>query len=345
MRPRVWTGEPGIQPCRGGPTLNEQHEPRPTQSSHDPRPGQTTVPTEPPRSIWRTPPSRIRPVYLTMGRLLPEPRPAPKRASRQRLHGSGFRDERRRERPGGDRRRAPRAHYDLAGPRGSDSIDADETLDAVPDDRTTPPTENTSGGRAESRKPAARELGPDLPGYVILDVIGRGGMGVVYKARHIRLDRLVALKMVLAGAHASPEQLARFAIESQAVAQLQHPGIVQIYEVGEHDGLPYFSLEFVAGGSLAKKIGGKPQPTREAAGMVRDLALAMCEAHRRNIIHRDLKPANVLLTPDGQPKITDFGLAKRLDADSQQTHTGAIMGTPSYMAPEQAWGRTHELAH
>ena len=168
-------------------------------------------------------------------------------------------------------------------------------------------------------------------------------MGVVYKARQIRLDRLVALKMVLAGVHASPEQLARFSIESQAVAQLQHPGIVQIYEVGEHDGLPYFSLEFVAGGSLAKKIGGKPQPTLEAAGMVRDLALAMRKAHRRNIIHRDLKPANVLLTPDGQPKITDFGLAKRLDVDSQQTHTGVIMGTPSYMAPEQAWGRTHEI--
>ena len=113
--------------------------------------------------------------------------------------------------------------------------------------------------------------------------------------------------------------------------------------MGEHDGLPYFSLEFVAGGSLAKKIGGKPQPTREAAVMVHDLALAMREAHRRSIIHRDLKPANVLLTPDGRPKITDFGLAKRLDADSEQTHTGAIMGSPSYMAPEQAWGHTHQI--
>ncbi len=224
-----------------------------------------------------------------------------------------------------------------------ESIDPDETVDVIQDDRTTPPTEDMPAERPKSRKPGGGQIGPDLPGYVILEVIGRGGMGVVYKARQIGLDRLVALKMVLAGAHASPEELARFAIESQAVAQLQHPGIVQIHEVGEHDGLPYFSLEFVAGGSLAKKIGGKPQPTREAAEMVRDLALAMGEAHRRNIIHRDLKPANVLLTPDGQPKITDFGLAKRLDADSGQTHTGAIMGTPSYMAPEQAWGQTHQI--
>ncbi len=113
--------------------------------------------------------------------------------------------------------------------------------------------------------------------------------------------------------------------------------------MGEHDGLPYFSLEFVAGGSLSQKIDGKPQPTHDAAAMVHELALAMRKAHRRNIIHRDLKPANVLLTEGGQPKITDFGLAKRLDADSGQTQTGAVMGTPSYMAPEQAWGQTHEI--
>ncbi len=208
---------------------------------------------------------------------------------------------------------------------------------------TLPPTEEMPPDGPKSRKPRGKQIGPALPGYEILEVIGRGGMGVVYKALHLRLDRLVALKMVLAGAHASPDELARFSIESQAVAQLQHPGIVQIYEVGEHDGLPYFSLEFVSGGSLAHKIDGKPQPMREAAEMVRELALAMREAHRRNIIHRDLKPANVLLTSDGAPKITDFGLAKRLDADSQQTHTGAIMGSPSYMAPEQAWGQTHQI--
>ncbi len=223
------------------------------------------------------------------------------------------------------------------------STEPNETVDVIPDDRTTPPTEELPPDGPVSRDPHTRRIGPDLPGYEILEVIGRGGMGVVYKALHLRLDRLVALKMVLAGAHASPEELARFSIESQAVAQLQHPGIVQIYEVGEHDGLPYFSLEFVAGGSLAHRIGGKPQPVREAAEMLREIAMAVREAHRRNIIHRDLKPANVLLTPDGRPKITDFGLAKRLDADSEQTHTGAIMGSPSYMAPEQAWGQTHEI--
>jgi len=234
------------------------------------------------------------------------------------------------------------ASTNTPAPRG-ESIDQESTADSSAEDRTTPPTEDATVDGPDSIKPRCDRIGPDLPGYVIFKVIGRGGMGVVYQATQIGLDRVVALKMVLAGAHASPEQLARFSVESQAVAQLQHPGIVQISEVGEHKGLPYFSLEFVGGGSLANKIGGKPQPAREAAGMVRELALAVGEAHRRNIIHRDLKPSNVLLTPEGRPKITDFGLAKRLDADSQQTQSGAVMGTPSYMAPEQAWGQTRQI--
>jgi serine/threonine-protein kinase len=149
--------------------------------------------------------------------------------------------------------------------------------------------------------------------------------------------------MILAGAHASTDQIARFHIEARAVAQIQHPGIVQIHEDGDHEGLPYFSLEFVPGGSLAQLIGGKPQPPRAAAAMVIELCRAMAEAHARGIIHRDLKPANVLLTLDGKPKITDFGLAKQMAGDSEQTHTGAVMGTPSYMAPEQAWGETHAI--
>jgi tetratricopeptide (TPR) repeat protein len=179
---------------------------------------------------------------------------------------------------------------------------------------------------------------PTLAGYEILDALGRGGMGVVYKARQVNLNRLVALKMVLAGAHAGPLQRARFATEAEAVARLQHPNIVQIYEVGEHDGLPYFSLEYVDGASLAQKIGGKPQPPREAAGLVEQLARAMAVAHGRGIIHRDLKPANVLLTQTGTPKIADFGLAKRLEEDSTQTKSGTLLGTPSYMSPEQARG-------
>ncbi len=200
-----------------------------------------------------------------------------------------------------------------------------------------------------SRRPAgptirpSRPIGVDVPGYEILAEIGRGGMGVVYKARHIRLDRLVALKMILAGAHASDDQIARFHIEARAVARIQHPGIVQIHEDGDFDGLPYFSLEFVPGGSLSQFINGRPQAPRVAATMVMALCRAMAEAHARGIIHRDLKPANVLLTPDHQPKITDFGLAKQMEGDSQQTRSGAIMGTPSYMAPEQAWGQTRDI--
>ena len=135
----------------------------------------------------------------------------------------------------------------------------------------------------------------------------------------------------------------RFASEARAVAKLQHEGIVQIFDVGEHQGLPYFALEFVPGGSLSKKIAGKPQPVNDAAVMLRELALAMHEAHSQNIVHRDLKPANILLSLSGHPKITDFGLAKRMDSDSDLTRTNAIMGTPSYMAPEQAWGKTHEI--
>ncbi len=184
---------------------------------------------------------------------------------------------------------------------------------------------------------------PRVPGYQLLGELGRGGMGVVYKARQTKLNRLVALKMVLAGAHASSDQLARFLIEAQAVAHLKHPNIVQIFEVNDHHGLPYFSLEFVDGGSLQGTIGGKPQPVRFAAKIVHTLTAAIADAHAEGIIHRDLKPANVLMSKKGEPKITDFGLAKRLEGDSQQTRDGAIMGTPSYMAPEQAWGKTQEI--
>lgn len=187
-----------------------------------------------------------------------------------------------------------------------------------------------------------REI-PKVDGYEILGELGRGGMGVVYKARDKKLDRLVALKMVIAGAHASQDQLDRFELEAQAVARLQHPDIVQVYAIGQHDGLPYFSLEFVEGGTLAHKIAGKPQLPKYAAEIALILAGAMHVAHKKHIIHRDLKPANILLTAEGLPKITDFGLAKKLEDDSQQTRSGAIMGTPSYMAPEQAWGETGNI--
>jgi tetratricopeptide (TPR) repeat protein/tRNA A-37 threonylcarbamoyl transferase component Bud32 len=184
---------------------------------------------------------------------------------------------------------------------------------------------------------------PALPGYEVLAVLGHGGMGVVYKARHLALNRVTAVKMILSGAHADREEAARFRLEAKAVAGLDHPHIVQIYEVGEHDGRSYFALEFCAGGSLDRKLAGAPLPPRAAAALVETLARAMQAAHQRGIVHRDLKPANVLLKEDGTPKISDFGLAKRLDEDTGRTRPNAVMGTPSYMAPEQAAGRSREI--
>jgi serine/threonine-protein kinase len=189
--------------------------------------------------------------------------------------------------------------------------------------------------------PAPTEFGADIgmsiPGYEILGELGRGGMGVVYKARQVKADRLVALKMILSGAHASEQDLTRFRTEAQAVARLQHPNIVQVHEVGDDHGLPYFSLEYCAGGSLEKKLAGTPLPPQESARLIETLARAVQAAHDKGIVHRDLKPANVLLTEDNTPKLTDFGLAKKLDA-AGPTASNAIMGTPSYMAPEQAGG-------
>jgi hypothetical protein len=183
---------------------------------------------------------------------------------------------------------------------------------------------------------------PAVAGYEILGELGRGNMGVVYHARHVALNRLVALKMILAGSHAGEAELTRFKTEAEAIARLQHPNIVQVYEVGAVGRLPYFSLEFCLGGSLAGRLRGTPLPPREAARLVEALARAMEAAHQKGIIHRDLKPANVLLAEDGTPKITDFGLAKKLD-EAGQTESGAIVGTPSYMAPEQAGGKSREV--
>ena len=193
---------------------------------------------------------------------------------------------------------------------------------------------------------ASQPTGPvnvQVPGYEILGLLGHGAMGIVYKARHLKLQRLLAVKMIKAGSDADETELARFRTEAEAVARLQHPNIVQIHEIGEHHGKPYFSLEYCAGGRLDKKLGGTPVPAREAAALVKTLAGAMQAAHDRHIVHRDLKPANVLLTEDGTPKISDFGLAKKLDEGGGHTQTGIPMGTPSYMAPEQAAGQTKEI--
>lgn len=188
----------------------------------------------------------------------------------------------------------------------------------------------------------ARTL-PVVPGYEIQSVLGRGGMGVVYKAIQVGLQRPVALKMILGGDHVSEERRARFQIEAKAVARLDHANIVRIYDIGEHDGLPYFSLEYVDGGTLERKLATTTLTPLEAAGLLEQLARGMHVAHTHDIIHRDLKPGNVLLARDGTPKITDFGLAKQLDGETAHTLPGAIFGTPPYMPPEQAEGKTDEI--
>jgi serine/threonine protein kinase len=214
--------------------------------------------------------------------------------------------------------------------------------------------------RADSRV----EEPVEIAGYTELSLLGRGGMGVVYRARQKSLNRVVALKMLRAGAHASPELLARFHIEAEALARLQHPNIVQIHEVNEYAGCPFIAMEFLDGGNLHELLNGRPAPPRVAAELVETLARAMHAAHLRGIVHRDLKPANILMRRLENPnpksergpipgtaielrdytlKVTDFGLAKHLAEDARHTATGVIMGTPSYMAPEQARGRVHDI--
>ena len=192
-------------------------------------------------------------------------------------------------------------------------------------------------------EPSEQGVGlPRVPGYKVFGVLARGGMGVIFQARHLKLNRIVALKMLLAGAYASPLELARFRREAEAVAALRHPHIVQVYDVGDLDGHPYFTMEFVEGGSLAQQLDKNRPTVRQAAEMVATMACAMQFAHKSGIIHRDLKPANILLTADGTPKITDFGLA-RIQGGTEFTLSGARLGTPSYMAPEQALGMTSAL--
>ncbi len=262
-------------------------------------------------------------------------------------------------------------------------LNATSSLRAESSRMSFPPTSSTSHSR----------LRPVLPGYEILELLGRGGMGVVYKARQLDLDRLVAIKMILAGEFASPETVARFRSEARAVAQLQHPNLVQIFDVGEFNGRLFLTFEYVEGGSLEKRLNGVPQLPKPSAKLLKELSHATQFAHNRSIVHRDLKPSNVLLAtsvsgstnPDsplagdsirlateaatdellpnyaasgsvgfvpraseasadfGQPKIADFGLAKDLNEEGSHTRTGAILGSPCYMAPEQASGVTDRI--
>jgi WD40 repeat protein/predicted Ser/Thr protein kinase len=179
--------------------------------------------------------------------------------------------------------------------------------------------------------------------FTVISELGHGGMGVVYLAEQPALRRLVALKVIRHGVNATPGEIARFLAEAEAVARLQHPNIVQIHEVGEQDGVYYLVLEYVDGGSLDRQLAGTPREPRSTAGMIETLARAVHHAHGRGILHRDLKPANVLVDAQGQPKITDFGMAKSLQGDSGLTASGQVLGTPSYIAPEQASGKHGEI--
>jgi serine/threonine protein kinase len=216
------------------------------------------------------------------------------------------------------------------------------TLSAI-----TPPTAPEDNVHTPATLPIGRPCQPlstqEFGDYDQLSEIARGGMGVVYRARQKGLNRIVALKMILAGRLAGPDDLKRFLTEAEAAARLQHPNIVQVHEVGKVDGQHFFCMEYIDGPTLAQRLAAGPLPSRSAARYVRTIAQAVHYAHRQGILHRDLKPSNILIDVHDEPHVTDFGLAKKLGGGSGQTLSGAVMGTPSYMAPEQAAGKIGEL--
>ena len=226
-------------------------------------------------------------------------------------------------------------------PRTSETPVVANGTDADPDETLQPDGAENVASHSESR--GTKTDHPTIPGYEITQCLGEGGMGVVYEARHLGLKRRVAVKMIRGGAFRRRDHLARLRIEAEVVARLGHPNIVQIFDIGEANGLPFVSLELLEGGRLSDRLNGTPQPGLPSARLVADLALAVDSAHHAGIIHRDLKPSNVMFTLDGTPKITDFGLAKRIDSDDQHTESGQIMGSPSYMAPEQARGHSRAV--
>jgi eukaryotic-like serine/threonine-protein kinase len=231
---------------------------------------------------------------------------------------------------------------------------AAEQIEALSISRTPPRTPRNSPGSTVPPRDGVELTVPDedagfrdpswpvVPGYEVVGELGRGGMGIVYKVRQLSLGRIVALKMILSGEQASRDELARLRAEARTLGELQHPNIVAIHDVGEHQGRPFLALEYLEGGALAQKLAAVPQPARESAQLLVYLARAVQAAHEKGVIHRDLKPGNVLLTADGTPKVSDFGLAKRLE-DSTSASVGGVRGTPPYMPPEQASGLGQDI--
>jgi hypothetical protein len=241
-----------------------------------------------------------------------------------------------------------RSHPDIA-PQLRELFAVMSMADAVAEQSTIfEPTAADHASAAREVTVLAPSSGSFVPGttplpaafgdYELLEELGRGGMGIVYRAVQRSLGRTVAIKMLLRRDLAGPADLARFRSEAEAAAQLDHAGIVSIFEVGEHDGHPFYSMQFIEGTTLAKRLARGPLPPREAAELLAKVAEAVQAAHARGVLHRDLKPSNILIDASGEPRVSDFGLAKRLEAGDSVTHTGAILGTPCYMSPEQAAG-------
>src|SRR6516164_9902172 len=216
---------------------------------------------------------------------------------------------------------------------------ADAAVVGVEGGSASPKTMNAFGERVPfDRSASAAELLGELGDYELLEVVGRGGQGVVFRARQKSLNRIVALKVISLGQWASTAHLKRFRLEAEAAARLEHPGIVAIHEVGERDGSCYFSMKFVEGGQLDKVTKRQPIPPRRAVELIAKVARTVHYAHEHGILHRDIKPGNILLDAKGEPHLTDFGLARLVESESSVTHTLDVLGTPSYMAPEQAAG-------
>ncbi len=213
----------------------------------------------------------------------------------------------------------------------------------------TPPPDVTHDASSIPHSPPPSTLHPQFVSrrfgdYELLSEIAQGGMGIVYRARQVSLDRVVAIKMLLFGRFTNPKFVERFRAEARAAARLRHPHIVAIHEVGEQDGQPYFSMDYVPGKSLADLVRDQPMPARRAAAYLKTIAQAVHYAHLNGILHRDLKPSNILIDLEDQPRVTDFGLAKELTRDSDLTLSGQMLGSPNYMPPEQAAGKRHQAS-